>query len=321
MSPQFSTPVAVISIAAPEDQHLLAQWEIHLLPQKQNGRITLWSPSHISPGTNRHDEITRHFAQAGLLVLLLSADFFANTECYQLMELALERARRNQSRVIPLLLRSVGWHSTPLGNLSCIPANERPVTRWGDRDEAFETCVESIIQVLETIAPRQQSTLQGQPSIPMTQAGPLPAARHYSCFISYSSQDTILVRRLYADLKARGVDCWFAPHDMKIGARIRPTIDRAIHQREKLLLVLSEHSITSYWVEDEVEAALERERTEHREMLFPIRLDESVTRPTVPAWAARLRRQVNIGDFTRWADPQAYQRALERLIRDLESAD
>jgi hypothetical protein len=321
MSPQFSTPVAVISVAAPEDQHLLTQWEAHLLPQQQNGRITLWSPSRILPGKNRHEEMTRHFAQATLLIPLLSADFFANTECYQFMELALEQARRTRSHIIPLLLRPVSWHSTPLGSLSCIPANERPVTRWGDRDEAFEACVDSLVQVLETIAPRQLQTLQGQFSAPMTQADPLAAARHYSCFISYSSKDNILAQRLYADLKARGVDCWFAPHDMKIGARIRPTIDRIIHQREKLLLVLSAHSIDSSWVEDEVEAALERERREHREILFPIRLDDSVTGPTVPAWAARLRRQVNIGDFTRWADPQAYQQALKRLMRDLESVD
>lgn len=311
MSPQFSTPVAVISVAAPEDQHLLTQWESHVLPQQHNGRITLWSPSRISPGRNRQEEIARNFAQAKIFVFLLSADFFANSECYQLMQLALEQTRRTQSSLIPLLLRPVSWHTTPLGHLACIPANERPVTRWGDRDEAFESCMESVVQILETIAPRQAPT----PS------GPLATARHYSCFISYSSKDTMLAQRLYADLKARGVDCWFAPHDMKIGARIRPTIDRLIFQREKLLLLLSEHAMNSFWVEDEVEAALERERTEHREILFPIRLDESVKSSDAPAWAARLRRQVNIGDFTSWANPQAYQRAFERLIQDLESTN
>ena len=106
----------------------------------------------------------------------------------------------------------------------------------------------------------------------------------------------------------------------ELGARIRPTLDQAIHQQKKLLLILSEHSIDSAWVEDEVEAALERERTEHREMLFPIRLDDAVIR-THQAWAARLRRQVNIGDFSNWTDPQAYQRAFERLLRDLKKTD
>lgn len=145
--------------------------------------------------------------------------------------------------------------------------------------------------------------------------------QYHSCFISYSSKDEALAKRLHSDLQVQGVPCWFAPHDMKIGACIRPALDQAIHQREKLLLLLSQNSINSAWVEDEVEAALERERGEHREILFPIRLDNAVTRPDAPAWAKRLRRQVNIGDFTNWNDSQAYQQALEPLLRDLKKTE
>jgi hypothetical protein len=74
-------------------------------------------------------------------------------------------------------------------------------------------------------------------------------------FISYSSKDEDFARRLRLDLKRKGVRCWFAPEDLKIGARIRPAIDEAIQKHDKLLLVLSEHSIDSPWVEQEVETA------------------------------------------------------------------
>lgn len=314
MSPQIPTPVAITSIAAPQDQHLLTQWETHLLPLQQSRRITPWSHTRILPGMNRREELTRHVDQADIIVFLLSADFFAHAECYQLMELVLAQPQRVRPCIIPLLLRPVSWRATPLGELACLPANGRPVTRWGDRDEAFEDCVDSLVQMLTTMAPPRRSA----PTTPTDQRTP---GRHSSCFISYADADEALAQRLYADLKARGVECWFAPHDMKIGARIRPTIEQAIHQQEKLLLLLSEHSIGSSWVKDEVEAALERERVEGCEMLFPLRLDESVLRPTAPAWAAHLRRQINIGDFTNWADPRVYQRALERLMRDLEQTD
>lgn len=140
----------------------------------------------------------------------------------------------------------------------------------------------------------------------------------YSCFISYSSKNDALARRLYADLQVSGVRCWFAPEDMKIGDKIRPRIDEAIHQQDKLLLVLSEHALASAWVEDEVEAALEKERRQQREVLFPVRLDESVMQ-TTQAWAAKLRRTRHIGDFSRWAEPQAYRQAFERLLRDLKA--
>jgi len=143
--------------------------------------------------------------------------------------------------------------------------------------------------------------------------------QYYSLFISYSTKDETLARRLHADLQACGVRCWFAPEDMKIGDKFRQRIDEAIHLQDKLLLLLSEHSIASTWVENEVESALEKEDREQREVLFPIRLDDMVMQ-TSRAWAATLRRTRHIGDFTKWTDPEAYQSAFERLLRDLKQS-
>ena len=141
--------------------------------------------------------------------------------------------------------------------------------------------------------------------------------QYHSCFVSYAHQDEMLAQRLHADLQDQGVRCWFAPEDMKIGDKIRARIDEAIHLQDKLLLLLSRHSLVSTWVEDEVEAAMEKENQQQREMLFPVRLDESVMQ-TMKPWAAKLRRTRHIGDFTNWTDPQAYQQAFERLLRDLK---
>ena len=62
----------------------------------------------------------------------------------------------------------------------------------------------------------------------------------------------MFAERLYADLQNKGVRCWFAPHDLPIGAKTWDAIDEAIRHREKLLVILSEASIASNWVEDEV---------------------------------------------------------------------
>lgn len=143
---------------------------------------------------------------------------------------------------------------------------------------------------------------------------------YYSCFISYSNKDEALAKRLYGDLQAKRVHCWFAPEDMKTGDKIRSRIDEAIHMQDKLLLLLSEHSLTSSWVEVEVESALEKEQRQGREVLFPVRIDESVMQ-TSQAWAKQLRRSRHIGDFTRWTDPQAYNQAFEKLLRDLKAQE
>jgi len=142
----------------------------------------------------------------------------------------------------------------------------------------------------------------------------------YSCFISYSSKDDDFAQRLHADLQHKGVRCWKASEDLKIGDKFRTRIDESIRLYDKLMVVLTEHSIRSPWVEDEVEAALEKEHKSGKLVLFPIRLDDAVME-TDQAWAASLRRTRHIGDFTNWKDHDAFKKAFERLLRDLKSSD
>jgi uncharacterized protein YjbI with pentapeptide repeats len=139
----------------------------------------------------------------------------------------------------------------------------------------------------------------------------------YSCFISYSGKDHDFAERLYVDLQAKGVRCWFAPEDMKIGDKFRLRADESIRLHDKLLLVLSETSVSSQWVEQEVETALARER-EGKAVLFPVRIDEAVMKSDT-GWPALIKNTRLIGDFQRWKDHDAYQKAFDRLLRDLQA--
>jgi uncharacterized protein YjbI with pentapeptide repeats len=100
------------------------------------------------------------------------------------------------------------------------------------------------------------------------------AIEFYSCFISHSTADRAFADRLYADLQAKGVRCWYAPHDMKGGKKIHDQIGEAIRTHEKLLLILSESSINSDWVKQEIIKAKKHEDTEGKRVLFPIGLIE-----------------------------------------------
>jgi uncharacterized protein YjbI with pentapeptide repeats len=152
----------------------------------------------------------------------------------------------------------------------------------------------------------------------------LPALRQepfqfYSCFISYASRDQAFAERLYADLQNEGVRCWFAPEDMKIGARLRPRIDETIRVYDKLLLVLSKTSVASQWVEQEVETAFEREHQQGNTVLFPLRIDNTVM-TWQTGWPALIRRTRHIGDFRGWETHGTYQHALAQLQQDLTAA-
>jgi len=139
-----------------------------------------------------------------------------------------------------------------------------------------------------------------------------------SCFISYSSTDKELAEHLHADLQRKGVRCWFAPEDLKIGDELSTSFDDAIRSHDKLMVLLSETAVKSSWVEKEVETAFEKERQQNRTVLFPIRLDDAVME-TKQSWAADIRRTRHIGDFRNWKDRDSYNKAFERLLRDLKA--
>jgi uncharacterized protein YjbI with pentapeptide repeats len=154
------------------------------------------------------------------------------------------------------------------------------------------------------------------------------AFEYYSCFISYSTSDQAFAERLYNDLQGKGVRCWFAPEDVAGGKKLYDQIDQAIRQHDKLLLVLSEHSIGSQWVMTEIRRARRAEERDRRRKLFPIRL---VAWDVLKEWEcfdadagkdlAVEVREYFVPDFSTWKDHDAYQRAFDRLLRDLKAEE
>jgi uncharacterized protein YjbI with pentapeptide repeats len=148
----------------------------------------------------------------------------------------------------------------------------------------------------------------------------------YSCFISYSTKDQRFADRLYADLQAKGVRCWFAPHDIQGGRKVHEQVDEAIRVYDKLLLILSDASMNSKWVKTEIANARAREEQQKRQMLFPIAL---VPFERIKAWklfdadagtdSAREIREYFIPDFSNWTNHDDYTSAFNRLLRDLKA--
>jgi len=148
----------------------------------------------------------------------------------------------------------------------------------------------------------------------------------YTCFISYSTNDQKFADKLYADLQNKGVRCWFAPRDMHGGRKLHEQIQKAIDEHDKLLLILSEHSMNSNWVKTEIANTRAREDREKRQMLFPITL---TPHSSIRNWklfdadrgidSAKEIREYFIPDFSNWKDHDAYQAAFHRLVKDLKA--
>jgi hypothetical protein len=154
------------------------------------------------------------------------------------------------------------------------------------------------------------------------------ALQYYSCFISYSTKDQAFAERLHADLQAKRVRCWFAPEDFKGGRKLHEQIPEAIRVYDKLLLILSEHSMNSEWVKTEIYHARQDEIRNKKRKLFPIGL---VSFDDIRNWEAfdadvgkdmgREVREYFISDFSNWKDHAAYIKAFDRLLRDLKASE
>ena len=148
---------------------------------------------------------------------------------------------------------------------------------------------------------------------------------YYSCFISYSTLDEDFATWLHDDLQRHGVRCWYAPHDIQTGKKIHEQIDEAIRLYDRLLLILSNTSMTSEWVKTEIAHARQKEIQRQARVLFPISL---VPFSKIGQWKsfdadtgkdfAREVREYFIPDFSDWKDHDAYQKAFDRLLRDLK---
>src|SRR5262249_44733459 len=104
------------------------------------------------------------------------------------------------------------------------------------------------------------------------------------------------------------------------GDRMRDRIHSEIRQKEKLLLVLSAHSVKSEWVREEVERAFAEEMGRKVLIVFPIRIDNAVM-ATDAVWAEKIRIERHIGDFSEWEREPSYRIALDGLFSDLRRRD
>lgn len=132
----------------PEDDALELELEKHLASLRRKGLITIYSPKSVRPGEHVIETINRYLASAQVILLLLSPDYLASEQCYDVeVEGARTEAERRGVIVIPILLRPSDIRELRTRDdagkewfekLQRYPKNEKPITSWSDRDQAFK---------------------------------------------------------------------------------------------------------------------------------------------------------------------------------------
>jgi TIR domain-containing protein len=96
----------------------------------------------------------------------------------------------------------------------------------------------------------------------------------YDVFLSHSSKDKAVVRKLAKRLKADGVDVWFDESELKPGDSIPHKIEKALEQSRVLVLCMSSHAFGSDWAQLEAYTFRFRDPLNKVRRFIPLRLDD-----------------------------------------------
>lgn len=137
-----------------------------------------------------------------------------------------------------------------------------------------------------------------------------------SLFISYCHKDAVFADAIGDHLDKKGVRYWRDIQDAVAG-KLERQIDRSMRLNPTVVLVLSEHSVRSDWVEWEADKGRQLEKELGRDVLCPVALDDSWK---TCDWPGPLRKQImkyNILDFSNWRDPASFDRQFKKLLDGL----
>jgi TIR domain len=122
----------------------------------ERGSIASWHDRRIIAGQEWKGQIDRHLDEADIILLLVSADFLASDNCYEVeMQRALVRHQAGKACVIPIIIRLVDGSSALFVSLQALPKDAKAVASWKDTDEARTDVARGIRHAAEEIRKRR----------------------------------------------------------------------------------------------------------------------------------------------------------------------
>ncbi|MGA7238646.1 MAG: TIR domain-containing protein [Bryobacteraceae bacterium] len=145
-------PISVFISYSHEDERLKKELDKHLSVLKRQDIIRVWHDRMISPGSEWKRDLEIQLNSAELILILVSASFFASEFCYsEEMKEALARHRLGRAVVIPIIVRPTDWHLSPVGHLQALPKDGRAVIGWSNKDEAWANVADGVRRAIDNL--------------------------------------------------------------------------------------------------------------------------------------------------------------------------
>lgn len=155
------------------------------------------------------------------------------------------------------------------------------------------------------------------------------AIEFYSAFLSYSAADSDFADRLGELLRQHGISVWRDVHGLVPGDDVDLQIDRAIKDADRVLLLCSSTSLTSWWVDRELSKAFEKERRlwntgrlpKGLRIVVPIDVDGYLFGDDSDHHAIAELRRTHAARFGSSLDDASFARAADGVLRALRPVD
>ncbi len=124
-------------------------------------------------------------------------------------------------------------------------------------------------------------------------------------FISHSFKDKPFIRQLTTDLTKAGISVWLDEQRILVGDSITEKVSQGLAESDYFLIALSDASVSSPWVQKELNSALINEIEKRQVKILPLKLSECEIPPLI--------KDKKYADFT-----ASYKSGLEELINSLK---
>lgn len=132
-------------------------------------------------------------------------------------------------------------------------------------------------------------------------------------FLSHSSADKPLARRLARDLRARHVDVWLDEWELRVGEKFEQRIEQGLDEVDFVIVLLTKASVASEWVNREWRRKVQHEAQTNRVAVIPVRGEIC----EIPDFLA----QRSHADISGGSYPMGFRRLLRILRHYSDGAD
>ena len=149
--------VKIFIAYSPEDNTCSLEIQKGLAILKRRKQIEFFD-QQTSPRGERLQSLTSALESADIALLILSNNFIASEECYEMETQALALAKSQDLKLIPILYNDCEWTESDLSKYQPLPRNQKFISNWQNQDVAFTEISREISTLIKSQSARSTST-------------------------------------------------------------------------------------------------------------------------------------------------------------------